>query len=327
MSATSGIMVIGEVREGALTGVTLESLSEARRLAEAVGGEVSVALIGEGVASLAATAGRYGAVKAYVVDGAELGVYRSGPFTDAAMACIGAAGPRAVLVPNSGNGREIASRCAVRLSGGVVNDVTALKAGADGLLAAHPCFGGSVIAEKESLSDPQIYTVRPNSFARTETGGEAVVVPLAADFTPSGLLARVVEVINERAGAVNLEEAAVVVSGGRGMGGPEQFAILEELAGVLGGAVGASRAAVDAGWRAQIAQVGQTGKTVSPKLYIACGISGSIQHKAGMQTSDLIVAVNKDPEAPIFGFANFGIVGDLHEIVPALTEELRKRQA
>lgn len=323
----SGILIIGEVRGGKLTGATLESISEAARLVAALGGEVSVGLLGEGVTALAATAGTYGASTAYVVDAAELAVFRSGPYTDAAMACVGAADPQVVLLPNSADGREVATRCAARLGAGVVNDVTVLQPGDARLRATHPCFGGSVLAEKECTHDPQIFTVRPNSFARVEVGGEATVVPLTVDFTPSGMLARVVDVVSERAGVLSLEEAAVIVSGGRGVGSPENFAVIEELAAALGAAVGASRAVVDAGWKPSTYQVGQTGKTVSPTLYIACGISGSIQHKAGMQTSDVIVAINKDPEAPIFNFATFGIVGDLHQIVPALTEEIRRRKA
>ena len=174
----SGILIIGEVRGGKLTGATLESISEAGRLVAAVGGEVSVGLLGEGVAAFAATAGTYGASTVYVVDDAELAVFRSGPYTDAAMACIGAADPQVVLLPNSADGREMATRCAARLGVGVVNDVTVLQPGDARLRATHPCFGGSVLAEKECLSDPQIFTVRPNSFARAEAGGEAAVVPL-----------------------------------------------------------------------------------------------------------------------------------------------------
>jgi len=323
----SGILIIGEVRGGKLTGATLESISEAGRLVAAVGGEVSVGLLGEGVAMLATTAGNYGASTAYVVDDAELAVFRSGPYADAAMACIGAADPTVVLLSNSADGREIATRCAARLGVGVVIDVTVLQPGDARLRATHPCFGGSVLAEKECPGDPQIFTVRPNSFARVEAGGEAAVVPLTVDFTPSGVLARVVDVVSERAGILSLEEAAVIVTGGRGVGSPENFAVIEELAAVLGAAVGASRAVVDAGWKPSTYQVGQTGKTVSPALYIAVGLSGSIQHKAGMQTSGIIVAINKDPEAPIFNFATFGLVGDLHQILPPLTEEIRRRKA
>jgi len=324
---SSGILVIGDVRGGKPTGATLECVSEAAKLVATVGGQVSAALLGPGAAELAAALGRYGASTAYVVEQDELAVFRSGPYADAAAACIAAADPEVVLLPNSADGREIATRCAARLGAGVVNDVTVLLPGEAHLRATHPCFGGSVLAEKECLSALQIFTVRPNSFARVETGGEAVVVPLTVDFTPSGVLVRVVDVVSERAGVLSLEEAAVVVSGGRGLGGPENFAVIEELASVLGAAVGASRAAVDAGWKPSTYQVGQTGKIVSPGLYIACGISGAIQHKAGMQTSDIIVAINKDPEAPIFKFATFGIVGDLHQIVPALTEEIRRRKA
>jgi Electron transfer flavoprotein, alpha subunit len=324
---SNGILVIGEIRGGKPTGATLECVSEAAALVGSVGGPVSVALIGPGAAGLAADVGRYGATTVYVLEQDELAVFRSGPYADAAAACISAADPQVVLLPNSADGREIATRCAARLGAGVVNDVTVLLPGEAHLRATHPCFGGSVLAEKECLSALQIFTVRPNSFARVEAGGEAAVVPLTVDFSPSGVLVRVVDVVSERAGVLSLEEASIIVSGGRGLGGPENFALIEELASVMGAAVGASRAAVDAGWKPATYQVGQTGKIVSPDLYVACGISGAIQHKAGMQTSDIIVAINKDPEAPIFKFATFGIVGDLHEIVPALIEEIRRRKA
>lgn len=323
----SGILVIGDVRGGKPTGATLECVSEAVKLAASVGGSVSAALLGPGAGGSAAALGRYGATTVYVVEQDELAVFRSGPYADAAAACIAAADPEVVLLPNSVDGREVATRCAARLGAGVVNDVTVLLPSEAHLRATHPCFGGSVLADKECLGALQIFTVRPNSFARVETGGEAAVVPLTVDLTPSGVLVRVIEVVSERAGVLSLEEASIIVSGGRGLGGPEHFALIEELASVMGAAVGASRAAVDAGWKPSTYQVGQTGKIVSPGLYVACGISGAIQHKAGMQTSDIIVAINKDPEAPIFKFATFGIVGDLHEIVPALTEEIRRRKA
>ncbi len=325
--STNSFLVVGEVRQGKLTGATLESLSEAHRLAEPAGGRVSVALIGDQAAGLVAEAAKYGASTAYTVDDAAMGTFRSGPSADAAVACIKAADADVVLFANSADGKELASRSAARLGSGVVTDITALKAEDGALVATHPCFGGALLADCGCLTGPQIFTVRPNSFTKTEVTGEAQTVPVTVEAGPTGLLAKVVDVVTERTAGVSLEEASVIVSGGRGLGGPEHFALLEELAEVLGAAIGASRAAVDAGWKPQQFQVGQTGKTVSPKLYIACGISGSIQHKAGMQTSDFVVAINKDPEAPIFGFADMGIVGDLFDIVPALTAELKGRAA
>lgn len=325
--SNDSFLVVGEVRQGRLTGATLESLSEAHRLAAPAGGKVGVALIGDEMGGYVAEAATFGATTAYTVQDAALATFRSGATTDAAMACIEAAGADVVLFSNSSDGRELAARCASRLKTGVVTDITVLKVGDDALVATHPCFGGTLLTECQLLTGPQVFTVRPNSFAKEEVGAEAATVPVTAELSQKGLLAQVLDVVAERTSTVSLEEASVIVSGGRGLGGPEHFAVLEALAEVMGAAIGASRAAVDAGWRPQQFQVGQTGKMVSPKIYIACGISGSIQHKAGMQTSDFVIAINTDPEAPIFGFADFGIVGDLFQIVPALTEELKGRTA
>lgn len=325
--SNKSILVVGEVRQGKLTGATLECLSEAQRLAAPAGGQVAVALIGDHAAGLVAEAARYGAATAYTVDDAGMATFRSGPSADAAIACITASGADVVLFSNSVDGREAAARCAARLGTGVVTDVTVLKVSDGALVGTRPCFGGALLTEVRCLTGPQVFTIRPNSFTKTEMPGDAQTVAVTVDAGQTGLLAKVIDVVTERTAGVSLEEAPIIVSGGRGVGGAEHFALLEELADVMGAAVGASRAAVDAGWRPHPFQVGQTGKTVSPKLYIACGISGSIQHKAGMQTSDFIIAINKDPEAPIFGFADLGIVGDLFQVVPALTAELKGRAA
>lgn len=321
---SNGYLVVAEVRDGQLTGTTLEGLSQARELAAESGSAVAAAVVGQGVAGLAGDLGAYGAQKVYVAEADELSAFRSGPYADAAVACIRAADPAVVLFANSPNGRETASRAAARLGTGVAGDVTSLEMADGTLRAVHPSFGGALLVEKEAVGSPAIFTVRPNSFARSEAPAAGEVVAVTPEFSASGLLVDLLDVVQEAA-TVSLEEATVVVSGGRGLGGPDNFALLEELASVLGAAVGASRAAVDAGWRAQTAQVGQTGKIVSPKLYIAAGISGSIQHKAGMQTSDYVVAINKDPEAPIFEFADLSVVGDLFEVIPALTAELKRR--
>ena len=326
--ARAGLLVVAEQKDGKLASVTLESLTVARGLAAELGGPVAVAVIaGTGAEGLVEQAGRYGAEKAYVAEHAELEVFRSGPFTDAAMAAIAAASPKAVLFANTANGRDTASRCARRLGVGLLGDVTRAYVEGGVLRVSHPCFGGTLISEKEAVAEPVLMTVRTNSSEKTEAPASPETQALSLDFTPSGMLARVVQVVVEDAGMVSLEEAQIIVSGGRGLGGPENFAMIHELAEALGAAVGASRAAVDAGWKPHQYQVGQTGKTVSPTLYIACGISGAIQHKAGMQTSDYIIAINKDPEAPIFGFADLGVVGDVFQVVPALTEEIRKRKS
>ena len=327
MNNESGVLVVAECKDGKLANVTLESITRARALAGAVGGPVSVLVIAAEAGPLATHAAGYGAERVYVVEMSEGAVFRSGPFADGALAAIRAADPALVLFAGSADGREMASSCATRLGVGLLADITGLELQDGRLAATHPCFGGSVIVEKEATASPTIATVRPNVFAREEAPGDAEIISLPVEFMPSGLLSKVIDVVCERAGIVSLVEASIVVSGGRGLGNAEGFSIIQALAEELGAAVGASRAAVDAGWRPQQYQVGQTGKTVSPKLYIACGISGSIQHRAGMQTSDYIVAINKDPDAPIFSFADFGVVGDLFAVVPALTEEIHRRKA
>ena len=326
MSDKKGILVVAEPKDGTLANVTLESITKARALTEAVGGPVSVVVTAADAKSLAEQAGKYGAERVYVAESAELATFRAGPYVDAAMAAIEAADPALILCPGSADGRDVAAGCAARLDVGLLVDVTGIEADGDKVVVTHPCFGGSVIVEKEATSSPVVATVRSNVLGREEAPSQPEVVPLEVDFAPTGLLSKVVDVVAEHAGAISLTEASTVVAGGRGVGSAENFKLIEELAEVLGAAVGASRAVVDAGWMHHQAQVGQTGKTVSPQLYIACGISGSIQHRAGMQSSKCIVAINRDPDAPIFTFADYGVVGDLLTVVPALTEELRKRK-
>jgi electron transfer flavoprotein alpha subunit len=323
----TGILVVADAGQGRLANVSLESLARAQELAGDIGGDVCAAVIGSDTASFAAQAARYGAKKVYTIESPELEIFRSGAYTDAAIAAIRAADPALILFSGSPDGRDLAAACAARLGVGVLVDITGLEIRDGRLTATHPCFGGGVIAEKEAASEPVIATVRPGSFAREEAGVEAEVIPLAVELAPSSLLAKVLDVVCERVGVISLEEATIIVSGGRGVGSAENFSVLHELADELDAAVGASRAAVDAGWKPHQHQVGQTGKTVSPQLYIACGISGAIQHRAGMQTSRYIVAINKDPDAPIFSFADFGVVGDLFKVIPALTEEIRRRKA
>jgi electron transfer flavoprotein alpha subunit len=323
----NGILVVGDAGSGRLANVSLESISKARELAGVIGGEVCAAVIGADTAPLAAAAGKYGAKKVFTAEGDDFATFRSGAYTDAAMAAINAAGPAVVLFSASADGRDLAAACAARLGVGVLVDVTGLEVKDGKLTATHPCFGGSIIAEKEAVGEPFIATVRPGSFAREEAGAEAEVVKLDVQLSAASLMAKVLDVVCENVGVISLEEATVIVSGGRGMGSGDNFSVIQALADELGAAVGASRAAVDSGWKHHQHQVGQTGKTVSPQLYIACGISGAIQHRAGMQTSTYIVAINKDPDAPIFSFADFGVVGDLFTVVPALTEEIRRRKA
>ena len=327
MNDTKGVLVIAETKDGALAKVTLEAISRARALAGTGGGPVSVAILAPETGALATAAGQYGADRIYVVESPEGAVFRPGPFIDAAMAAIRAADPTLVLCAGSPDGREVASGCAARLGAGLLVDITGLEVREGGFVTTHPCFGGSVIVEKQATTSPVVATVRPNVFAREEAAGAGEVVPLSVEFSPSSLLAKVVEVVTENAGIMSLEEASIVVAGGRGVGSAENLGLIRALADVLGAAVGASRAIVDEGWIHHQYQVGQTGKTVSPQLYIACGVSGAIQHRAGMQSAKCIVAINKDPDAPIFSIADFGVVGDLLTVVPALTDEIRRRKA
>ncbi len=327
MNDKKGILVVGEAKDGKFANVTLESITRARALSGAVGGPVSVVVIAADTGSLAAQAARYGAEKVYVVESPEAAVFRPGPFVDAAVAAVKAADPAVVLCSGSPDGRDIASACAARLGSGLLVDITGIEAQDGRVTVTHPCFGGSVIVDKEATVSPVVATVRSNVFAREEAPFDAEVVPLLVEFGATGLLVKVVDVVCENAGIVSLEEASVIVAGGRGVGTAENFALIQALADELGAAVGATRAVVDSGWKHHQFQIGQTGKTVSPQLYIACGLSGSIQHRAGMQTSKCIVAINRDPDAPIFSFADYGVVGDLLTVVPALTEEIRRRKA
>jgi electron transfer flavoprotein alpha subunit len=323
VSDKKGSLVVAEPKDGKLANVTLESITRAREL----GGPVSLLVFAADAAPMVSVAGRYGVDRVYLAQNPEGGVFRPGPFADSAVMAARAAAPALILCSGSPDGRDVAAACAARLGVGLLVDVTAIDAKDDGFVVTHPCFGGSLLAEKQATTTPAVVTVRPNVFARTEAHTDPEVINLDIEFSPSSLLTQIVDVVVENAGILSLEEASVIVSGGRGMGSAENFELIRALAAELGAAVGASRAVVDAGWISHQYQVGQTGKTVSPKLYIACGISGAIQHAAGMQTSDIIVAINKDPEAPIFNFADFGVVGDALVLVPALTEAIRKRKA
>lgn len=324
MSNQNGILVVAEPKDGKLANVTLESITRARALGA---GPVSVVITAADTGSLVAAAGRYGADRVYVCETPEGAVFRPGPFIDAAMAAVKAAEPALILCAGSADGRDVAAGVAARLNAGLLVDITALEAKDGGFVVTHPCFGGNVIVEKEATGGQAVATVRPNVFPREEAAKDPEVIALQVDFSAAGLLAKVLDVVCENLGIVSLEEASIIVAGGRGMGSAENFELVKTLASELGAAVGASRAIVDEGWVHHQYQVGQTGKTVSPQLYIAAGISGAIQHAAGMQTSKCIVAINKDPEAAIFNFADFGVVGDALVILPALIEEIRRRKA
>ncbi|MEU9414705.1 electron transfer flavoprotein subunit alpha/FixB family protein [Streptomyces sp. NPDC051000] len=316
------VLVYVDHVDGAVRKPTLELLTLARR----VGEPVAVAL-GAGAEATAAVLAEHGAVKVLTADAPEFTEYLVVPKVDALQAAYEAVSPVAVLVPSSAEGKEIAARLAVRIGSGIITDATDLEAGDEGPVATQAVFAASFTTKSRVSKGTPVITVKPNSAPVEAAPAAGAVEALAVTF---GALATGTKVTSrtprESTGRPELTEAAIVVSGGRGVNGAENFHIIEDLADSLGAAVGASRAAVDAGWYPHSNQVGQTGKSVSPQLYIASGISGAIQHRAGMQTSKTIVAVNKDAEAPIFDLVDYGVVGDLFEVVPQLTGEIKARK-
>ncbi|AFM02160.1 electron transfer flavoprotein, alpha subunit [Desulfitobacterium dehalogenans ATCC 51507] len=325
-----GILVVLEQYNGELRKVSLELLSEGRRLADMAGLDLTGVLLGQGVKDLAPVAASYGADKVVVVDDAALKDYTTGAYTSVLNRVIRDEDPEVVVMGNTGIGRDLAPRLAQRLGVGCASDCVAVAVDSNYKLRfKRPIYAGKAYAEMATEARPILATIRPNSFsvAAPNSDRQAEVVEVAASIDAADLKAIVKEVIRQASSRPELTDANVIVSGGRAMKNSENFKILEDLADAIGAAVGASRAAVDSGYREYKFQVGQTGKTVSPTLYIACGISGAIQHLAGMGSSKVIVAINKDPEANIFTVADYGIVGDLFEIVPLLTEEFKKQLA
>lgn len=317
----SEVLVVVEHAASAVKKVTLEMLTLARSLGE----PAAVVLGGPGVAAeLTDKLGEYGAAKVYVAEHSDVDGYLVAPKASVLARLIGDVAPTAVLLPSTQEGKEIAARLAVKLDNGLLTDAVSLSE--DGV-ATQVVFAGSTIVKSTVTRGLPLVTIRPNSVTPAPAPTTSAVSTVEVSVEDSAKLARVVERVAEAKGArPELTEASVVVSGGRGVGSADNFKLVEELADLLGGAVGASRAATDSGFYPHQFQVGQTGKTVSPQLYIAVGISGAIQHRAGMQTSKTIVAVNKDPEAPIFELADFGVVGDLFKVVPQAAEEIRKRR-
>ncbi len=315
------VLVVVEAAGGAVKKVTLEMLTMAR----ALGTPSAVILGGPGTAEpLVGKLGEFGAEKVYVAESADIEGHLVAPKATVLARLVKDVQPAAVLLGSTQEGKEIAGRLAVKLENGVLTDISALEA--DGT-ATQVVFAGSTIVKSNVKGAVTIATVRPNSLTPQAQAGAAAVSTVDTSVDEKDKLAKVVNRVAEAKGArPELTEASVVVSGGRGVGSAENFKLVEEFADLLGGAVGASRAATDSGFYPHAFQVGQTGKTVSPQLYIALGISGAIQHRAGMQTSKTIVAVNKDAEAPIFELADFGVVGDLFQVVPQAAEEIRKRK-
>jgi electron transfer flavoprotein alpha subunit len=294
-------------------------VSEAKRLTASLGGPVTAVVVGPGAETLAGELASYGADKVQVFDDAALGAYATEPYARALAQAVTEAKPAAVLVPSTAMGKDLAPRAAARLGAGLVSDCVSFAVKDGRLEARRPMYAGKAYATVRWEGDPQMATLRPNVFPleKPDASRKAEVTKGEID---TSARARVTAVHAAAAGKVELTEAQIIVSGGRGLKGPENFHLIQGLADALGAAVGASRAVVDAGWVDHQYQVGQTGKTVSPTLYVACGISGAIQHLAGMSSSKVIVAINKDPDAPIFKLASYGLVGDVFEILPKLTE-------
>ncbi len=314
------VLVLVESVDGTVKKATFELLTAARAI-----GEASAVVLGApGTAgALKAQLAEYGAAKVYVAESDDIAAYSVGPKADALAAVVAQASPAAVLVSSTAENKEVAARLAFKIGSGVLTDAVAV----DGAGATQQIFGGAITVQSKVATGVPIVTVRPNSYAPEPAAGAAEEVAVSFTVSESSKTAKIIESVVEAKGSrPGLSDASVVVSGGRGIGAAENFTIIENLADSLGAAVGASRAVVDAGWVSHTMQVGQTGVTVSPQLYIAVGISGAIQHRAGMQTSKTIVAINKDAEAPIFELADFGVVGDLFTVAPALTEEITKRK-
>ena len=288
---------------------------------------VSVSIIGSGVRSLAAEAGKFGAAKVYVAEDAQLEAPLSQPRVDVLAQLVREKDIDTILFANSVLAADVAAGLAARLDAGVNWDLTDLVEQDGKLVGKRPALQDSVYVDVGWTTEPRIALFRSGSFDPSATGGSAEVEDAPVQLEDFSTAARMVDQAHEESEGPSIEDAQVIVAGGRGLGGPENFTLVEELAKALGGAVGATRAVVDAGWYPYPTQVGQTGKTVAPKLYIACGISGAIQHKVGMQSSGVIIAINKDPNAPIFEFSDLGVVGDVHSVVPKLTELVKQRKS
>ena len=313
-----GVLVIAEQRGGEFRKVTYEAVSEGRRVADALGTDVTAVVLGSGVTGIAAELGKYGADKVLVADDGALAEYTTGAYTNVLSGILSSADPEVILMGASAQGKDLAGRLSARLNAGLAVECVGITVTDGKLTYKRPMFGGKILAEISIAGSPQLVTIRPNVMAITESDKAGAVENVTVD--AGEVKATVLERKVEAGEKLELTEADIIVSGGRGTGG--NYAVIEELAARLKAAVGASRSSVDEGWRPHSDQVGQTGKVVSPNLYIACGISGAIQHLAGMSTSKYIVAINKDPEAPIFSKSDFGIVGDLFEVVPAITKAL-----
>jgi len=320
---SKGVWIIAEHRYGTLRKISFELASIARRLADQLGEEVCAILLGSGIEEIVRELGKYGVDKIYVADQPVFEPYTTDAHAEAIARVVKEENPSILLLGASSQGKDLSSYLVGKLGTGMAADCTDLKIVDGKLRAIRPIYAGKCFGEVSIKSFPQMASIRPNVFSILENIREAAIIRIDPYIDPGQLKTRVLEIQKNESGKVDLTEACIIVSGGRGMKGPEHYLLLEELADLLGATVGASRAAVDAGWRPQTDQVGQTGKVVSPDLYIACGISGATQHLAGMGSSKCIVAINKDPEAHIFAAADYGIVDDLFKVIPELTKEIR----
>jgi len=317
---SNGVIAITEQSEGVFRKVAYEALSEGKRLAESMGCNLTAIVLGSGIENISAEPGKYGADKIIVVDNKALSEYLTDAYTNVVTDIVNKEDPSVLIIGASSQGKDMSTRLSARLNAPLAIDCIAVRVENGNIIATRPMYGGKILADVALEGKPQIVAIRPNAMGIAESSGAGAIEKLDIDVGKTDLI-----FVEKKldTGKVELTEADVVVSGGRGMGGSD-FSVIEELAELLGGAVGASRSAVDDGWLPPSDQVGQTGKVVSPNLYVACGISGAIQHLAGMSSSKVIVAINKDDEAPIFSKADFGIVGDLFEYVPLITEEIKK---
>ena len=336
-----GVYVFAQQVDNELSGIAFELLGKAKELAGDLNTEVTAVLIGSGIKGLTDQLAEYGADKVIVVDDPELKEYRTEPYAHALSSVINEYKPEIVLVGATAIGRDLGPRVSARVATGLTADCTVLEIGDfplnpvpgkeneqkhNQLLMTRPAFGGNTIATIACPDNrPQMATVRPGVMQKIEpvAGAKAEVIEYNPGFTPNNKYVEIVDIVKEISDTVDIMDAKILVSGGRGVGSPENFKILEDLADAIGGTVSCSRAVVDNGWKPKELQVGQTGKTVRPNVYFAIGISGAIQHLAGMEESDIIIAINKDETAPIFDVADYGIVGDLNKIVPMLTEQIK----
>jgi electron transfer flavoprotein alpha subunit len=328
LSMYKDVWIFVELRNEEIKKVSLELASKAREIADTLKQRVGAVILGEKVRHFCDNIAAYGVDITYIAENKNLVKYNTSNYASILTGIIMKYKPNIVLFPATHIGRDLAPRVAATLKVGLTADCTGLSIKDGLLLQTRPAFGGNIMADIISPSTrPQMATIRPNvmKIRNPDTSRKVEIISIPVDIDSKAMKITIKEIVKTtKSGTKSLDEADIVISGGRGMGSPENFKILEDLAETINGVVGASRAAVDAGWRPRSDQVGQSGKTVSPKLYIACGISGKIQHQVGMKGSDTIIAINTDPEAPIFNIADCGIVGDLFEIIPALNEELKK---